>query len=189
MKKLFMAFAQALAIVGCTSENNRYVIEGVLFGGGKFEGERIYLVPFDNGSAARIDSAVVHDGFFRFEGQTDSSEVFILRMRPMMRLFIEELLIVREPGHIHTVLNRSSSVAGTPLNDSLHRWKLYKAHNDSILSSWHRRMRTHNTDSVERITLKYKSDSLRQSMLEYNKERVAYNRDNAFGALVNRFTH
>ena len=136
-------------LCGCSTNEKHYIIDGAVYGGGKFEGETIYLVPFQNASSERIDSAVVHNGCFRFEGVADSSEIYILRMRPMMRLFIQELLVVREPGHIRTILNKISSASGTPLNDSFQVWKNYKVSTDSILSSWSRYMKKPMLDSLE----------------------------------------
>lgn len=92
---LFAFVGLALAIVSC-QDDNRYVIEGSVYGGRDFEDQTIYLSPLSAASVQEnADSAIIHDGRFHFEGTVEQDGVYILRMRPMMRLFIGELYIVR----------------------------------------------------------------------------------------------
>ena len=83
MRKIFISLLALVSLVSC-HEDKSYIIEGALYGGGKFEGETIYLVPFEN-PGNRIDSAFVHEGRFRFEGTVETEEICRVRMRPMMR--------------------------------------------------------------------------------------------------------
>lgn len=99
------------------------VVEGRL-PAASFDGEQLYLVPLRDARAENVDSVQVKDGRFRFEKTLGEPQIFILRMRPLLRLQVQELLVVVEPGATATVvLGAPSSGGGTALNDSLQLWK------------------------------------------------------------------
>ena len=182
MKKCIVLVLVIMSLVSC-SKDKTYIVEGVLYGGGKFEGEWIYLEPFVGTSGTR-DSAIVHDGRFRFDGEVEEDEVCILRMRPMMRLFIQELIFIKEPGHVRTLLSKASSVKGTPQNDSLQNWNVYKAKVDEQFQHLSKKMKKAEGDEYTRLTQQY--DSLKLAFDEYN-EGVVMRNDNAFGDYIDKF--
>lgn len=47
----------------------------------------------------------------------------VLRLRHLLRIYIQELLVVTEPGTIHVKADSVGSVTGTPQNDALQKWK------------------------------------------------------------------
>ena len=59
--------------------------------------------------------------FFFFPGQGE--EMRVLRLRHLLRIYIQELLVVTEPGTIHVKADSVGSVTGTPQNDALQKWK------------------------------------------------------------------
>ena len=101
------------------TENN-YTINGYL-PSTELDGEYIYLVPFENASPETVDSALIADGQFRFSG--NGEEIKILRMRPVLRLKSQEILLVTEPGVINVNIDSISWAGGTPQNDVLQLWK------------------------------------------------------------------
>ncbi|MDR1645851.1 MAG: DUF4369 domain-containing protein [Tannerellaceae bacterium] len=115
-----------LCLLGCR-EQEFAVIEGRL-PDARYDGEFVYLVPLRNATAANVDSARIQQDAFRFERPTDrvGEEVFIVRTRPLLRLALQELLIILEPGRLHLTLDTLSSARGTALNDSLQQWKKWK---------------------------------------------------------------
>lgn len=58
---------------------------------------------------------------FSFSGQGE--EMRVLRLRHLLRVYIQELLVVTEPGTIHVKADSVGSVTGTPQNDALQKWK------------------------------------------------------------------
>lgn len=183
MKRFVIIAISLISLISCGKDNS-YIIEGVLYGGGNFEGEWIYLDPLEKDSDSKRDSAVVHDGRFRFDGVADDDEVCILRMRPMMRLFIQELIFIKEPGHIRTILSKQSSVKGTPQNDSLQNWNVNKAKMDELFQQLTKKMKSAQGEEYKRLTQEY--DSLRLSFEEYN-ENVVMRNDNVFGGYIDKF--
>lgn len=185
MKHLVVIFLSMLTLAACSDDNN-YVIEGALYGGTSFEGETIYLVPFVNATEEDVDSATIHNGRFRFEGSIDGNEMCILRMRPMMKLFIKELIFVKEPGHISTLLSKTSYAKGTPLNDSLQAWNQYKLGIDSVSIAINKAVKRAADDEELLKKLQLKSDSLRLAFDKHNRQ-VVENNDNAFGRYIEKF--
>ncbi len=182
MKKCIVVLIAMISLVSCEKDNT-YIVEGVLYGGGKFEGEWIYLESFIDSSGER-DSAVVHDGRFRFEGVVEEPEVCILRMRPMMRLFIQELIFIKEPGHVRTLLSKVSSVKGTPQNDSLQNWNVNKAKIDEQFQALSKKMKKASDEEYSKLVRQY--DSLKIYFDTYNEGVVSRN-DNAFGNYIDKF--
>lgn len=183
MNKILLSLLLVLALYSCNKDNS-YVIEGALYGGGKFEGETIYLVPFEKSSSSKIDSAIIHEGRFRFEGIAEKDEICVLRMRPMMRLFIQELIIVKEPGHVRTILSKRSSVQGTPQNDSLQSWNNYKSVVDSALFVINKQLKKATGDEYDILSMK--NDSLKMLFEKHNR-RVAERNNNVFGDFINKY--
>ncbi|MBP5364648.1 MAG: DUF4369 domain-containing protein [Bacteroidales bacterium] len=182
MRKIFLSLLALVSLASC-NENKTYIIEGALYGGGKFEGETIYLVPFEN-PENRIDSAFIHEGRFRFDGKVENAEICKIRMRPMMRLFIQELFIVKEPGHVRTILSKRSYTQGTPQNDSLQAWIDYKAATDSVIIAINKQKKRASDDELK--ALSQKQDSIQIVFDKHNRGVVERN-NNAFGDFVNKY--
>lgn len=142
------------------------------------------MVPFGSTSLAGQDSAIIRNGRFRFEGKVNIPEICELRMRPMMRLFVDKLVCIKEPGHVWVILNKRSSAYGTPQNDSLQAWRNYKYRTDSVLTVLNKKMKHLTGDELEQVQQKY--DELQNSFDRRNKETVKLN-DNAFGEYIERF--
>ena len=109
----------------------------------------IYLVPFNNPSVEKVDSVMVHDGTFTFKGKVDQPEVYIVRTRPKLRLQLQELLIVKEPGNITINFGSDSSASGTTSNDSLQKWKEFKTEIDN---SYKHFLQQYKSDSINKET-------------------------------------
>jgi hypothetical protein len=93
-----------------------------------YDGELVYLVPVKGATAENVDSTYINHGAFRFElaAGKDSEDVCIIRTRPLLRIKLQELLVIKEPGRLRVKLDSVSSASGTPLNDSLQLWKEQK---------------------------------------------------------------
>lgn len=120
MKTRFLLFCiSCLLWAGCGNPRQNYMIEGTL-PSGKYDGEWIYLVPMEN-APGRVDSVKIANASFSFSGQGE--EMRVLRLRHLLRIYIQELLVVTEPGTIQVKADSLGSVTGTPQNDALQEWK------------------------------------------------------------------
>ncbi|PZX16822.1 uncharacterized protein DUF4369 [Breznakibacter xylanolyticus] len=169
-------------IYGC-SEGARFVIRGQLQGA-QYDGEKIYMVPIENASLHRIDSTVIKNGQFWFDGVADTIEIYVLRARPLLRLQLQELLVVKEPGDIQVTLSENSVASGTSLNDSLQMWKREKMQLDSLYYSYYNKIR-HSNDSVKSLLMDSLT-SLQNRSVAYHFGFVKHNGDNVVGQLVQK---
>lgn len=106
-------------LAGCKGHSRDYTIMGTL-PSEQYDGEWMYLTPMEN-PRGRIDSVKIANGSFTFTGSGE--EMRVLRLRPVLRLKIQELLVVTEPGQITVKADSIGSVTGTPQNDALQEWK------------------------------------------------------------------
>ncbi len=183
MKRVISYIILMFIIASCGS-NDSYEIDGTLYGGASFEGETIYMVSFGSSSLEGQDSAVIRNGRFHFEGKVNRPEVCELRMRPMMRLFIDRLVLIKEPGHIWVTLNKQSVAHGTALNDSLQHWREYKMGVDSVMFKVSKKLKR--AEGEEREALEQEYDELRHNFMEFNRQVVLRN-DNVFGDYIDRY--
>ncbi|MCQ2202638.1 MAG: DUF4369 domain-containing protein [Bacteroidales bacterium] len=173
-----------VSFCSCDDENKKYVIDGAIQGGRNFEGETIYLVPFFDAKEQKIDSAIVHNSRFKFEGYASEPQVYILRMRPMMAVFVEELIFVREPGHIRTMISESSEVKGTALNDSIQSWHKFNVETKSVIADLNKQLRIarqRRVDQEQLDSLQYVVDNLLIEFNRRNRATAKANKDNVFG--------
>ena len=95
MKYLFIGVFTLLCLFACQSNDSQYIIEGTL-PTAQQDGEWIYLAPMENASIENIDSTRIENARFTFQGTGE--EMKVLRMRILLRLKFQELLVVTEPG-------------------------------------------------------------------------------------------
>ena len=118
--KTLYAFLFLTCLTCCKSENKKFTIEGTV-PSTKYDGEWIYLVPVEGACSSNVDSVKITNASFTFEG--DKEQMSIIRTRPLLRLKLQELLLVTEPGTTKAIIDSVSSVHGTPQNDALQSWK------------------------------------------------------------------
>ena len=128
MKYLFIGVFTLLCLFACQSNDSKYIIEGTL-PTAQQDGEWIYLAPMENASIENIDSTRIENARFTFQGTGE--EMKVLRMRILLRLKFQELLVVTEPGVTSVRIDSISSASGTPQNDALQHWKDRKQKTDS----------------------------------------------------------
>jgi hypothetical protein len=171
-----------LVLISCKTDP-QFLIKGQL-PDKTYDGETIYLVPLENAVKERVDSTVIADGMFRFEGKVNASEMFILRAKPVLRYNLQELLIVKEPGEVTVKIGKSSSVAGTALNDSLEQWKEKKAVADYLYEELRHQFKMAN--EADQPAIKQKADSLNNRIIDFHFNFVRRNRDNIVGNFVEK---
>ena len=127
MKKILLCFMAAAAMTmlySCQPKNaNECRIHGVV-PDEKFEGKRIFLVPFyGEKNANTVDSVEIKDG--KFEISLDS--VLVYKVMPEdgnLYAALQPIIIVGEPGNVWVSLGIDSHSGGTAQNDTLEQWKI-----------------------------------------------------------------
>jgi len=163
-------------LIGCSQ--NESVIEGKV-PDASYDNEIVYLVPVKNPTKKTVDSTLIRDGSFRFNIKSrKQNQVYIIRVKPLLRLKLQEILVIPEPGTIQVDLDLRSSASGTPLNQTLQQWKERKEVLDSAYYALSREFRKE-TDETKKNQLQPQMDSIAKensacmdSLAEKNKENV-----------------
>ena len=169
-------------LVSCQS-GNKYSIAGHL-PDKSYDGETIYLVPLENAVKERVDSTVIKDGAFRFEGGLTVPEIYVIRVKPVLRYNLEELLLVRESGELTVTIDKKSSVRGTQLNDSLQYWKERKMRFDFVNAELVKQFR--DADEASRSEIQQRADSLHVDATNFHFNFVKNNINNIVGQFVQK---
>ena len=120
MKKILLLIS-AVLLVSCSQNKPKYTINGTL-PSKQYDGNKVYLVPAEGSNPSNVDSTVINNGRFVFTGDTE--RVSIIRVRPALRLRLQDLLVVTENGNITVKLDTSSVGGGTVQNKVLQQWKI-----------------------------------------------------------------
>ena len=152
-----------LCLFACQSNDSKYIIEGTL-PTAQQDGEWIYLAPMENASIENIDSTRIENARFTFQGTGE--EMKVLRMRILLRLKFQELLVVTEPGVTSVRIDSISSASGTPQNDALQHWKDWKQKTDG--ESYALRTALKTCSPGDSIRIKQTWDSLRVETQAFN---------------------
>lgn len=172
-----------LLFFSCQGEKKSFTITGTL-SSNDYENEIVYLVPLEGATFENVDSTYIKKGQFSFSGQVDTSSIRIIRTRPILRLKLQEFLVVIEPGAIEVKLDSVSSSGGTELNNALQEWKEKKSSSDikkHYLSSL-----LNQTDQPQ--TVKDEIFRIESDFSEYNYSFVKRNKNNLVGDFVLRMT-
>ncbi len=125
MKKILFFFFVAM-FFACKNNDtsNKFVVEGFVKDSA-FNGHKIYLVAMDEKTFG-VDSTFVKDNKFSFTRDKEyiadirfGKYSFELRKTH----FVQNLLVVTEPGVLQVEISENSSAKGTPQNEFLQKWK------------------------------------------------------------------
>lgn len=181
MKTRILLFCMGCLLwAGCGNSEQKYVIEGTL-PSDKYDGEWIYLVPMEN-ALGRVDSVQITQGSFSFSGEGE--EMRVLRMRHLLRIYIQELLVVTEPGIIRVKADAIGTVTGTPQNDALQRWKEERERRQAISQSLQSALKT--AMGEDSLLLVQKRDSLRKQERESNYRLLEEQGSNTLGTFMRK---
>lgn len=179
LKKTLYSLLILACLTGCKSDHKKFTIEGTL-PSTKYDGEWIYLVPAEGANSSNVDSTKIENASFTFKG--DIERMAIIRTRPILRLTMQELLIVTEPGITKVVLNSVSSAHGTPQNDALQLWKEEKEKNMAAYNFIRNGLQTvSGKDSLRWIAQK---DTLQERERIYNERFLKEQGNNTVGTFI-----
>jgi hypothetical protein len=186
IKRLFIIPILAFLLASCADQRT-YEIKGTL-PHEKYDGEYVFLLPLDGVMPRIIDSVQVENKTFVFTGKADSAQVKIIRLRPQLRLDIQELLVVQEPGEkIWVRLDSLSSSGGTRQNESLQAWKEAKMKADQTMYIL-RKMHAANLDDSTGTVIMDQWNKVQNEFSEYNRMFIEENEGTAVGRFVKQMT-
>ena len=144
----------ALLLSACTNRGS--VMEGTL-PSDSYHDEVVYWVPFEGASSKTVDSTLIQKNRFRLViSDHNLNKMGIIRVRPLFRLELQEILVFAEAGTVQVKLDSISSASGAPLNDVLQMWKDRKVTYDRESYAL-RKKRTAKDANVEEIKEKYEN--------------------------------
>lgn len=169
--------------ISCNSPKKDFKITGSV-PSTKYDGEWIYLVPVEGANSHTVDSAKITNASFTFEGNIE--RMSIIRSRVLLRLKLQELLIVTEPGTTKAILDSVSSAHGTPQNDALQLWKEEREKSMSAYSFVAAGLRSvSGKDSLRWVAQK---DTIIKRERIYNERFLKKQGDNTVGTFIRKMT-
>lgn len=185
-KRLIFISILAFLLVSCADQRT-YEIRGTL-PHEKYDGEYVFLLPLDGVMPRIIDSVQVENKIFFFTGKADSTQVKIIRLRPQLRLEIQELLVVQEPGEkIWVRLDSLSSSGGTRQNENLQAWKETKMKADQTMYILQKMHAANMDDSTETVIMD-QWNKVQKEFSEYNRRFIEENKGTAVGRFVKQMS-
>lgn len=142
----------------------------------KFDGEWIFLVPMEEHTVKDVDSVLIENSSFAFHGNIE--RVAIIRARIALRLRLQELLVVTEPGKIEVKLDSISSGGGTVQNDALERWKTYRAETYTTLVKAKESAKNDTTNTLETDAI---IEKIKNESKDFNYKILKEMGDNTLG--------
>jgi hypothetical protein len=164
----------------CTN-NHSFTIEGKL-PSKKYDGQWMYLVPMTGANQKTIDSVKVKDGTFEFKG--DSEKIYILRMKPILRLELQELLVITEKGIIKARIDKNSTSGGTPQNEALQQWKDQQMKTIKLYQLAHHAIVTAKCNKQDSLKWINKLDSMKAEGMRYNINLLKRQKNNTLGQFL-----
>ena len=153
MKLILIAFLfiLSMACINCSNKQT-FIINGSITNSA-YEGKTIYLSTLQS---IHIDSASIVNGKFTFKGKVTAPQINSIKIDPVWPLFMEELLLVIEPGKIRATIDTKSFATGTQLNEIFQKWKKLKFENDDkrqILLSESYELKTNDNQNTLKLDL------------------------------------
>ena len=120
MKKIAYLFATGTMLLAACSSDPAYKISGTIEG--VADGETVYLQEVKGREFIKLDSAVVANGTFTFNGRQDAAVNRFITYTPAKgkRMMTDFFL---ENGNITVAMGEETTVAGTPNNDAYKAFK------------------------------------------------------------------
>lgn len=168
-------FILIIPFLSCSNNTIRYTVHGTL-PDSSFNNEYVYLFPFNNMDISMLDSVLIIEDSFDYNGFADSVYMMVVRAKENISRFeLEDMLFIIQPGNVHIHLNESSTVGGTPLNDSIQKWKIGK-------EMYRLKLMEATADSESNST--HKKDPIRDEIIKFHSQMALNNKDNPLGHFI-----
>ena len=119
MKKLIYVFAAASLTLGACSNGQNYKIKGSVDGAA--DGDTVLIQEVANRALVPVDTAVIVNGEFVFEGKQDSAVARYITYMNAGKQYMTDFFL--ENGNMNVKLGENSTVNGTPNNDAYQEFK------------------------------------------------------------------
>ena len=179
-KFLLLSF---LLISFAACAGNESIIEGQV-PDASYDNEWVYLVPVKDASSKTVDSIRIRESRFQFKLKPGKqNRMFILRVKPVLRFNLQDILVISEPGTVYVNMDKNSSSSGTPLNQTLQQWKEKKHASDSTRYVLYRKYKEE-TDESEKARLQSEIEEVNTDYRNYADSLAERNKDNAVGQFI-----
>ena len=169
-----------LFITACT--NHSAVIKGTL-PSEQYDNEIVYWVPFKGASSETVDSTLIRKNRFRIVISAHNlNKIGVIRVKPHLRLALQEILVYTEVGTVQVKLDSISSASGTPLNEVLQNWKDKKRIYDKETYNLRRKLRV--ADANDKTGIQENIDNLSTTYYNDVFQIVLDSRDNDVGKFI-----
>ena len=122
MKKFSFLLITALVLISCQN-NKTYKIDGTVTDPA-YEGKNVYIQEMTTNEMVSVDTAVVTNGSFKFEGSADSTVLrFIALDETVNPQKPSRVLAILEPGTIRVQFDSTVTVSGSQLNDAYNTFR------------------------------------------------------------------
>ncbi len=163
MKKMLMTASLVLMLVGC-SQQPKFTLSGEL---AEMDGQWMYLLTREG----VVDSTLIEDGKFRFEGVADAPKVLYVADQKDLRAAEVGQAAIIEAGDMQLVaVDGGYEVVGTPANDARNA---LTAAQQALFTEY----RNPETSAERRAEIEVAYDAL-------SKEALEANLDNLFGVML-----
>ena len=180
MKKNILFLLLATFFMACTK--NTSVIEGTL-PSDDYDKQAVYWVPMEGDHPKPVDSTHVRKNTFRLViSAHNRNKMGVVRVRPHLRMDLQEILVFTEAGIAQVKLDSVSSATGTPLNDVLQNWKDRKRVYDTEVFTLRKEHRA--TGAKDYTGIKEEVENLSAAYYDDIYQIVVENKDNEAGKFI-----
>ena len=184
MKSIIQLFSYSvivLLLASCTKRGT--IVEGTM-PSDIYDNEIVYWVPFEGASSKTVDSTRIKGDKFRMViSDHNFNKIGIIRVRPVLRLGLQDIVVFAEAGRtVQVKLDSISSASGTPQNDALQLWKNRKHKHDKDLSPLRRSRRA--ADETEKERINEEMEKITAVYYDDVYQIILKNKDNEVGKFI-----
>ena len=122
MKKFSILLITAIVLISCQNTKN-YKISGTV-ADPAYEGKNVYVQEMTANEMVPVDTAIITNGAFTFEGPADSTVLrFIALDETVNPQKPSRVLAILEPGNINVKFDSTITVSGSQLNDAYNTFR------------------------------------------------------------------
>ena len=178
MKKLIYLFAAGTMVLAACSNDPAYKISGTVEG--IADGETIYLQEAKGGKLIKLDSAVVTNGSFTFNGRQDAavSRYITYTSAEGKRIMADFFL---ENGNIAVALGEESKVSGTPNNDIYQAYKTESGALNKEMRALYEKSKAEDLTDEQNAELEKQMEALDAKLTELTYNTIDANITNPVG--------
>lgn len=186
MKRVILSGLAALTLFSCTKNTNSYSISGTA--PNELEGKKVYLKEVVAKELRVVDSTLVKNGEFTFEGVQDSAKNYILIAEQTEDFQMPNLYFVLENANYQVAIDSISSIKGSEVSDKFRTYfEANQVLKDKITKLQKEKAELKNQNQLSESadnSLTEEIDRLRAESAQLSLNFIEANKDNVAGAIV-----